>query len=212
MLRVRWTHSRMNVELLRAVDQVLKVLTAWRCVADQNRLVVFGATVDQRCDHGSAHAAPNIAHEVDHASNGIALLRRHPNVRRHGNRHEKETDTNNLSDAQPRSGNEADRQVYTQGRVVHPDGQAQPAKSDDVAGLELGGELPDDRHGDHQDDTAAREDKSRQFGRISHQCLEIQGHHYQTAEQQDSQVEHHQVRTQVIETFEKPNLDDRVLA
>ena len=63
----------------------------------------------------------------------------------------KETDTDNLGDAQPRSGNEADRQVNALGGVVHRDGQAQPAKSDDVADLEFGCELSDDRHGQHHD-------------------------------------------------------------
>src|SRR5579862_7249027 len=92
-LRLRLVQAKagMYKALGRAGYQVTETLVTWGCVADQDCLVELRPARNHRRDHGGSNAASHVAHEIDHARDGIVLLPRHPYVRDERDRHEKKT-------------------------------------------------------------------------------------------------------------------------
>ena len=76
-------------------------------VFDQPCLMELRAPRNQRGDQGGSDTASHIAHEIDDSGDRVVLLRRNSDVSHQRDRHEQESQTNNLSDAQPDGGAES---------------------------------------------------------------------------------------------------------
>ena len=138
---------------------------------NEPELMQLRAARDQRGYDRGADAAAHIAHEVDDAGDRVVLFRGDSDVGHERNRDKQETQADHLRNAQPGGGAEANLQVDPLGRVVHSDGQGQPAEGNQPSRLNFGGQLTHDRHFDEQDDAARREGQSGNLRGVSEKCL-----------------------------------------
>ena len=109
----------------------------------------------------------------------------------------------------------ADRKLISRSRclrgVVHGKRKREPAKSDEVARLDFGREIPCDRHQKQEQQAAAGKHQARRLGRITHEGLKELGHHHEAGEKHDSQNEHHGVGAEEVQVLEESHFDDRGL-
>ena len=94
--------------------------------------------------------------------------------------------------------------------IVHGDRERQPAKRDDVARLDLGGQHSHDGHQKQQQQAAAGKHQACRLRRVAHERLQELGHHDQAGEQHDPQNEHHGVGAEEVQILEEAHFDDRV--
>src|ERR1700722_18274579 len=95
-------------------------------VGDENLLVILGPPGNHGRHDGSSDTAANIAHEIDHAGDAIALLWRNPDVARCRDGDKQKSDAYDLSDAQPHGKAEADEQINLMRAIEETNGHAQP--------------------------------------------------------------------------------------
>jgi hypothetical protein len=89
--------------LSQAVSRIHKIRIVDPDVLHQPGLMELRAPRNQRGDQGRSHAASHIAHEIDDSGDRVVLLRRNSDVSHQRNRHEQESQTNHLGNAQPRA-------------------------------------------------------------------------------------------------------------
>src|SRR5690349_4261680 len=91
-------------------------------VANQNLLMILGAPGEHGCYDRGANTASNIAHEIDHARDGVPLLCRDTDITSHRYGNEEKPNTNDLRYAQPHREPKTNEQVGSVGRIIQADG------------------------------------------------------------------------------------------
>ena len=114
--------SRVRQLLAQAFNGILEIRIVGPGEAGKNLLVELRTPRNQGSNQRGSHTAPHIAHEINDARHGIIFFWRDSDVGDQSNGHKQKSQTNNLHDAQPHRGIEADRQVDTFSGVKHRDG------------------------------------------------------------------------------------------
>src|ERR1700760_1488074 len=104
-------------------------------MAHEDLLMVLSSPGDHSSDHGRPNTAAYISHEINHAGDAVAFLWRNSDITRCCNRHEQESDSYDLSHAQPHRKGKADKQVNLVRAIEESDGQTKPPSSDQPSRL-----------------------------------------------------------------------------
>src|ERR1700761_1486115 len=95
-------------------------------VADQDLLVILSPPGNHGSPDRSSDTAPDVAHEIDHAGDAIAFLRRNPDVTRCRDGDKEKSYSNHLGDTKPHRKTEADEQINLMRAIEQSNGEAQP--------------------------------------------------------------------------------------
>ena len=106
-------------------------------MADEDLLVILSPS-GNHCSHdGGSDAAADVTHEVDHAGDTIAFVRRNSVVTRCGDGNKQKSDSYHLCYAQPHRKTEADEQIDFVSAIEESDSKAYPSRRDQPSGLNV---------------------------------------------------------------------------